>query len=208
MGTTKNDAEVLINGKVYVLCGAEDSSYFQKVAGYVNQKLGELRRQPGFAKQKEDYQQILLVVNMADDYFKARESADQLKQMMEENERDVYGIKHELINAQMKLEETQARIKELEEAFAEKEKEAAALSAKSMAEAKARESAEASLQEITEAAAREAAGAVAEELDKLNREIEGLKSSHALETEARKEVSSLKKVTASLFCLMRNFKLR
>ncbi len=73
MGTTKNDAEVLINGKVYVLCGAEDSSYFQKVAGYVNQKLGELRRQPGFAKQKEDYQQILLVVNMADDYFKARE---------------------------------------------------------------------------------------------------------------------------------------
>ena len=54
---------------------------------------------------------------MADDYFKAREEADMLRRQNEETERDIYGIKHELINTQMKLETAQNRIKELEDAL-------------------------------------------------------------------------------------------
>lgn len=117
MDLKKNYAEVLIDGKVYTLGGVEEASYFQQVAAYVNQKLGELRRQPGFLKQKEDYQLVMLEINMADDYFKAREEADLLRRQTEETERDMYGIKHELINAQMKLETAQNRIRELEEAL-------------------------------------------------------------------------------------------
>ncbi len=113
----KNYAEVLIDGKIYTLGGVEEASYFQQVAAYVNHKLGELRRQPGFLKQKEDYQLVMLEINMADDYFKAREEADMLRRQNEETERDIYGIKHELINAQMKLETAQNRIKELEDAL-------------------------------------------------------------------------------------------
>ena len=113
----KNYAEVLIDGKIYTLGGIEEASYFQQVAAYVNHKLGELRRQPGFLKQKEDYQLVMLEINMADDYFKAREEADMLRRQNEETERDIYGIKHELINAQMKLETAQNRIKELEDAL-------------------------------------------------------------------------------------------
>ena len=113
----KNYAEVLIDGKIYTLGGDEEASYFQQVAAYVNHKLGELRRQPGFLKQKEDYQLVMLEINMADDYFKAREEADMLRRQNEETERDIYGIKHELINTQMKLEPAQNRIKELEDAL-------------------------------------------------------------------------------------------
>lgn len=113
----KNYAEVLIDGKIYTLGGVEEASYFQQVAAYVNHKLGELRRQPGFLKQKEDYQLVMLEINMADDYFKAREEADMLRRQNEETERDIYGIKHELINTQMKLETAQNRIKELEDAL-------------------------------------------------------------------------------------------
>ena len=117
MDLKKNYAEVLIDGKIYTLGGVEEASYFQQVAAYVNHKLGELRRQPGFLKQKEDYQLVMLEINMADDYFKAREEADMLRRQNEETERDIYGIKHELINTQMKLETAQNRIKELEDAL-------------------------------------------------------------------------------------------
>ncbi len=114
MELKKNYAEVLIDGKIYTLGGVEEASYFQQVAAYVNQKLGELRRHPGFMKQKEDYQLVMLEINMADDYFKAREEADMLRRQTEATERDMYGIKHELINTQMRLESAQNRIGELE----------------------------------------------------------------------------------------------
>lgn len=117
MDLKKNYAEVLIDGKVYTLGGAEEASYFQQVAAYVNHKLGELRSHPGFLKQKEDYQLVMLEINMADDYFKAKEEADQLKRQREEMDRDLYSIKHELINTQMKLEDAQRRVQELEDAL-------------------------------------------------------------------------------------------
>ena len=38
---TKNDIEVAINNKKYVLCGYESDEYLQKVALYLNQKINE-----------------------------------------------------------------------------------------------------------------------------------------------------------------------
>lgn len=112
-----NYAEVLIDKRVYTVGGTEHAEYFQKVAAYINLKLRELRNQPGFSKQSDDYQQVMLAVNMADDYFKAQNTAELFQHQKEEIERDIYSVKHELINAQMKLEEAQARIQELEAAL-------------------------------------------------------------------------------------------
>ena len=114
---TKNYAQVLIDGKIYTLTGSEGEAYLQKTASYVNEKLTAMRRLPGFGKQNSDYQMAMLGLNVADDYFKAREEADMLRRQNEETERDIYGIKHELINTQMKLETAQNRIKELEDAL-------------------------------------------------------------------------------------------
>ena len=105
----KNYAEVLIDGKIYTLGGVEEASYFQQVAAYVNHKLGELRRQPGFLKQKEDYQLVMLEINMADDYFKALQEAKAYKAQKEEMEREMYSLKHELISAQMRLDALSAK---------------------------------------------------------------------------------------------------
>lgn len=38
----KNYTEVLINGNVYTLGGAEDPEYLQKVAAYINEKIAVL----------------------------------------------------------------------------------------------------------------------------------------------------------------------
>ena len=39
----KNYTEVLINGNVYTLGGAEDPEYLQKVAAYINEKIAVYR---------------------------------------------------------------------------------------------------------------------------------------------------------------------
>ena len=38
---TKNDVEVIINGKQYTLSGYESSEYLQKIANHINDKLTE-----------------------------------------------------------------------------------------------------------------------------------------------------------------------
>ena len=63
----KNYTEVLINGKVYNLGGTEEESYLQRVAAYLNEKIRKVKRQKGFSRLPEDYQSILIELNVADD---------------------------------------------------------------------------------------------------------------------------------------------
>ena len=51
----KNYTQVLIDGNVYTLGGSEEQEYLQKVAVYLNQKIGILKAQPGFTRQNKDY---------------------------------------------------------------------------------------------------------------------------------------------------------
>ena len=99
----KNYTQVLIDGNVYTLGGAEEQAYLQRVAAYINEKIGELKAQPGFTRQNKDYQEVMIYLNLADDYFKALQEAKAYKSQKEELEREIYSLKHELISVQMKL---------------------------------------------------------------------------------------------------------
>lgn len=101
---TKNYAEVLIDGKIYTLGGAEEQEYLQKVAAYINEKIVMLKSQPGFTRQSPDYQEVMIQLNLADDYFKTLQEAKMYKAQKDELEKEVYSLKHELISAQMKLD--------------------------------------------------------------------------------------------------------
>ena len=68
---SKNYAEVLIDGSVYTLAGAEEKSYFQKVAAYINDKIEQLRSQPGFTKQNDNYQTVMVELNIAKEVRKS-----------------------------------------------------------------------------------------------------------------------------------------
>lgn len=100
----KNYAEVLIDGKAYTLGGAEEQEYLQKVAAYINDKIAILKAQPGFTRQNADYQQVMIYLNLADDYFKTLQEAKMLKAQKEDMEKEIYSLKHELVGAQMKLD--------------------------------------------------------------------------------------------------------
>ena len=75
----KNQMEVLIDGKVYKLSGAEEEMYLQRVAAYLNGKIANLREEEGFSRLSADYQAVLLQINIADYYFKEEERAKRLE---------------------------------------------------------------------------------------------------------------------------------
>lgn len=107
----KNYTEVLIDGRIYTLGGTEEEMYLQKVAAYINEKTGKIKKQEGFSRLSADFQAVMIELNIADDYFKEQERADRLAEQKAALEKEAYSLKHELITTQMKLENIE---KELE----------------------------------------------------------------------------------------------
>ena len=99
-----NLTEVLIDGKIYSVSGEENAEYIQKVAQFVNEKIQEVRTLPGFKRLDEEYQTLLLNLNLADAYFKEKEEVTRLAEAAEEKERELYAVKHGMVSTQMKLE--------------------------------------------------------------------------------------------------------
>ena len=62
----KNYTEVVIAGKTYDIGGYEDPEYLQRVASYINSKISELRKTQGFLRQPADFQNVMLMLNLAD----------------------------------------------------------------------------------------------------------------------------------------------
>ncbi|MBQ8815114.1 MAG: cell division protein ZapA [Lachnospiraceae bacterium] len=96
--------EVLIGGNLYRLSGMENEEYMQQVAIYLNGKLSELKRTEGFTRLPADYQSVMIQLNIADDYFKAKEQLNNLAHELEEREKELYQVKHDLITTQLKME--------------------------------------------------------------------------------------------------------
>ena len=99
----KTDTEVIIGGRVLTLSGYESEEYLQKVASYINNKLAEYNRVESFRRQPADIQNILVELNIADDYFKAKKQIEEMEEEAASKEKELYDLKHELIASQIKL---------------------------------------------------------------------------------------------------------
>ena len=106
----KTDTEVIIGGKVFTLSGYESEDYMQKIASYINGKITEYGKLDGFRRQPLDKQNILLQLNIADDYFKAKKQISILEEELQGKEKELYDLKHELISAQIKLENAEKEL--------------------------------------------------------------------------------------------------
>ena len=116
--SSKTDTEVIIGGKVFTLSGYESEEYLQKVASYINNKLNEYTKVESFRRQPMDTQHVLLQLNIADDYFKAKKQISVLEEELQAKEKELYDIKHELISTQIKLESTEEQVKGLQQDLA------------------------------------------------------------------------------------------
>ncbi len=119
---SKNDAEVIIGGKVITLSGYESEEYLQKVATYLNNKIAEYDKIDSYRRQPLDLQAILLQLNVADDYFKAKKQIETLEEEIEAKDRELYDLKHELIASQIKLESKEKMIREYQNDMTERKR--------------------------------------------------------------------------------------
>lgn len=120
--SSKTDTEVIIGGKVFTLSGYESEEYLQKVASYINNKVNEYNKVDSFRKLPLDTQNVLLQLNIADDYFKAKQQISSLEEELKAKDTEIYDLKHELIASQIKLENTEKNIKNLQAEANEAEK--------------------------------------------------------------------------------------
>ena len=95
--------EVLINGKAYSLSGA-DSTYIQKVAAFLNRKLAQVKGAQGYNHMSEEYRNLLLDLNICDEYFRALADIEELRASMNEKDRELYSVKHDIVGTKLKLE--------------------------------------------------------------------------------------------------------
>ena len=121
--SSKTDTEVIIGGKVFTLSGYESEEYLHKVASYINNKVNEYTKLEAFRRQPADMQGVLLQLNIADDYFKAKKQISALEDELQSRDKELYDLKHELISAQIRLESSEEQVKTLQKAQNEDAKE-------------------------------------------------------------------------------------
>lgn len=120
--SAKNETEVTIGQRTYTLSGYESEEYLQKVAAYINGKMSDFRKSDSYRRQTLDMQAVMLELNIADDYFKAKKTADELESDMDAKDKEIYDLKHELISAQIKLDSANQEIDKLKAEIGENQK--------------------------------------------------------------------------------------
>lgn len=103
--SAKNRTEVVINGQIFVISGYESEEYIQKVGYYLNSKLTEIQKLDSYKRQSNDMKSIMVQLNIADDYFKARKQAEVLEDGIASRDREIFDLKHSLIDMQRQLDD-------------------------------------------------------------------------------------------------------
>lgn len=127
---SKNDVEVLINGRRYTICGFESVEYLQKVATYINSKYAEFKDEDYYYALDIELRNILLAINIADDYFKSEKERRSLTRDNERKDKMVLEMKHEIMDMQSKSDNVENRRDELKGQLDFAEKKIVALNVK------------------------------------------------------------------------------
>ena len=126
---TMNDIEIIIDNRKYTLSGYESEEYLRSVADYINSKHQEFRSKEGFYRLEAEVKNILLELNIADDYFKAKQ---QIEALVKENKQkcdELLDVENDWIAAQYRLEAAQKELQDLKQEQAENQKKIAQLEA-------------------------------------------------------------------------------
>ena len=86
----KTDTDVLIDGKLFTISGYESPDYIQKIASYINGKIKEFNSVEGYRRQNSDLKNVLMQINIADDYFKAKKQIAMLEEDLAAKEKELY----------------------------------------------------------------------------------------------------------------------
>ncbi len=110
----KNEVEVLIGGEKYTICGYESADYLQRIATYINKKRDEVAKNFPSSLISSETKAVLTEINIADDYYSASLELENMKMDIEEKDKTIFELKHEMISDKEKLEDALKKIMELE----------------------------------------------------------------------------------------------
>ena len=99
----RSELSVVIDGKVYRLSGGSDI-YLQKLASYVDGKIRELKKQPGYNKLSTEYRDILLALTIAEEVFKLKEEIEVFNQDSRDREQELYELKQEVVDKKLQID--------------------------------------------------------------------------------------------------------
>lgn len=118
----KNDTEVTINGKQYVLAGYESDEYLQRVASYINHKYAEFKEQEGYNVLDAEMRNVLMQINITDDFFKAQQRVNELTDMITQKDRELFELRHEVLGYKSQVEDLARKTEELRNENLEEQK--------------------------------------------------------------------------------------
>ena len=113
--SAKKSVNVVIGNHMYNLSGYEEKEYLEKVASYINQKIDEVQELQDYKQLNTDMKTVLLELNIADDYFKARDRVMSMEAEMKQKDQEIYNLKHELVSLQVKDNEMENQLRDLED---------------------------------------------------------------------------------------------
>ena len=94
----KNDIKVIINNKQYTISGYESEEYIQRIAIFLNSKYSELSKEDGYKHLSDTYKNLMMQINIADEYYKMVEKNEDLQKEIEKRDKELFELKHELIS--------------------------------------------------------------------------------------------------------------
>lgn len=100
----RSNIEVIIDGKQYEMMGYEGEEYLHKLAAYINAKLTDLKAQKSYPKLDSGVKNVLLQINIADDFFKMKKAYEEELEESERKTKEIADLKREKVALQTKLE--------------------------------------------------------------------------------------------------------
>ncbi|MBQ9157207.1 MAG: cell division protein ZapA [Eubacterium sp.] len=98
----KKKVSVVIDGKVYILSGSDSEAHMQRIAAYVDNKLREIKAANNYGKLSQEYKNILLSLNIAEELLELREELSVIRQESMENQQELYKLKQEIVDKEMR----------------------------------------------------------------------------------------------------------
>ena len=95
-----NDLEVIINNKRYTISGYESEEYLQKIASHINSKYAQFRTHENYNHMDSEIRNVLMQINLADDYYQAIRQKSDLEAELERKEKELFEVKHLLVEMQ------------------------------------------------------------------------------------------------------------
>ena len=101
----KNKVVVTIADRDYTMVAVEDENYVRKCAAHVDQQLREIAN----SRISQADAAVLAAMNIADQYFREQDAAENLRRQIKDNLEDVNQLKMELSEAKREIFKLQNR---------------------------------------------------------------------------------------------------